>query len=492
MALDSYIRGVTSGLGAEVSGTNQLKIIPETNVSANPNNVGAVRIFGEYDNGKYTNTPSLYSPEIDSDYRTRVAQDLMYDDVVFNYTLQDTSKHAYASSTLTGSWTAGNFTTNASSLTTTASSVQLSTYTFFPVMGTQTLSGDFELGFSNQPQTNAIIEFGFMQAASGIAAPTDGAFFRLTSSGLQGVASNNGTETIINFPLLAGSGIWSYTNNKKYQFIIYIESVAVDFWVNDGSGTYLLGSINLPSGQGRMVGSSSLPMVIRQRHVSTAGGIIQALVGSYSVRLGGSNVSTVPSIQGNRILGGYQGYQGGTQGSLANYVNSTNPTAAVPTNTTAALGSGMGGQFWETASLAVNTDGIISSYQNPVGTSTLPGKRMIIRGVALNSFIQTTIVGGPFVSQYSLAWGHNAVSLATAEGALSKAPRRIALPFNQIYTLNEAIATAPSQGQYFLDLGDAPIFLNPGEFIQLVTKHIGTAATAGTIAHMVTFIYGFE
>jgi hypothetical protein len=492
MALDANIRGVTSGTGAEVAGTNQLKIIPETDVSTNPNNVGGVRLFGEYDQGLITGTPSLYSPEIDSDFRIRVAQDIMYDDVVFNYTTQDTSKHSYAQSTLTAAWSAGNLTTNASSLTTTASYVQIGTYTYFPIQGTQTLSGDFELGFSNQPQTNAIIEFGFMLATAGIAAPTDGVFFRLTSSGLQGVSSNNGTETVVNFPLSGGTGSWTYTNNKKYQFIIYVESIAADFWVNDDTGTKLLGSIPLPIGQGRMVGASSLPMVIRQRHISTAGGIIQALVGSYSVRLGGSSISTAPSIQGNRIFGSYQGTQGGTQGSLANYANSANPTAAVPTNTTAALGVGLGGQFWETATLAVNTDGIICSYQNPLGTASLPGRRIVVRGIALSSFIQTTLVGGPFVSQYSLAWGHTAVSLATGEAALSKAPRRIALPFHQFFTLNEVVSTAPAQNTNFLDLGDAPIFLNPGEFIQLVTKHIGTAATAGVIAHCVTFVYGFE
>jgi hypothetical protein len=69
---------------------------------------------------------------------------------------------------------------------------------------------------------------------------------------------------------------------------------------------------------------------------------------------------------------------GTTQGSLANYANSTNPTAVVPTNTTAALGVGLAGQFWEIDTLAVTTDGIIQSYQNNLISSSVPGRRLAI------------------------------------------------------------------------------------------------------------------
>lgn len=79
------------------------------------------------------------------------------------------------------------------------------------------------------------------------------------------------------------------------------------------------------------------------------------------------------------MYGSYQGLSGGTMGSLASYANNANPTAAVPTNTTAALGTGLGGQFWETDTLAVNTDGIIDSYQVPAASANYSGKRLSIR-----------------------------------------------------------------------------------------------------------------
>jgi hypothetical protein len=86
------------------------------------------------------------------------------------------------------------------------------------------------------------------------------------------------------------------------------------------------------------------------------------------------------------------------------------------------------------------------------------------------------------------------VSLATAEAATTKAPRRQALPaFTQVVTAAQAVSTMVAQpGGSFIDFGDAPIFVNPGEFFQLVTKHVGTVATAGTIAHVVSFVYGWE
>lgn len=102
------------------------------------------------------------------------------------------------------------------------------------------------------------------------------------------------------------------------------------------------------------------------------------------------------------MYGSYQGMSGSTMGSLALYTNNANPVAAVPTNTTAALGSGLGGSFWETDTLAVNTDGIIMSYQVPVMSANLPSKRLSVRGVKINTFVQTALTGGGYNEVWTL------------------------------------------------------------------------------------------
>lgn len=490
------IEGAASNNLVEVTAANRMKMELESDAYTDPLQIGSVRAMGEVDGGMLTAVPILRPLEVDADYRARVSQDCLFDEEVFNYTAQNTGKHNLAATTMAATFTAGQFTTNSGSITTISTGVQLSTYAFFPCTGTTTLSLDSELAFSEQPKTNTFVEWGIGQAGTQLIAPTDGVFFRLSSAGLQGICSYNGAEVSTGvFPLLNGAGTWVYQDNKRYQFIIYQSMVEAMFWVNDGTGAVALGRLPLPSGQARMSMGAGGQVFFKHRIVGgAASGSLQAYVGAYNVRQGGVNFFSTPSTSGSRTLGAYQGLSGGTMGSLANYANSANPTAAVPTNTTAALGAGLGGQFWETATLAVNTDGIIQSYQVPVATVNLPGRRLVIRGVGLMSYIQTVIAGGPFVAQWSLAFGHTAVSLATAEAATTKAPRRIALPaFTQVVTAAQAVSTMVSQpGGSFVDFGDAPIFVNPGEFIQLVTKHVGTVGTAGTIAHVVTFVYGWE
>ena len=235
--------------------------------------------------------------------------------------------------------------------------------------------------------------------------------------------------------------------------------------------------------------AAALPYSLRHAIVGgAAGAIINMVVNSYTVSLGGPTPGDSLPTVGNRMLGSHQGLSGGTMGSLANYANSANPTAAVPTNTTAALGSGLGGQFWETDTLAVTTDGVISSYQVPAATVNAQGRRLVLYGVKIVSSVQTVLTGGGYVANWSLAFGHTAVSLATTEAAATKAPRRVALGKQTVAAAAAALTLLATVEQRFA----TPIYVNPGEFIQTVKKKVGTAPSAGVIDHQVTFDYGWE
>jgi len=92
----------------------------------------------------------------------------------------------------------------------------------------------------------------------------------------------------------------------------------------------------------------------------------------------------------------------------------------------------------------------------------------------------------------SLAYGHTAVSLATAEAAAAKAPRRIPLGIAS-WAIGAAIGSQPQCGRIQVDLGDAPVFVNPGEFVQLVGKFLAGTATASQVINFVWQpIYGWE
>jgi hypothetical protein len=172
-------------------------------------------------------------------------------------------------------------------------------------------------------------------------------------------------------------------------------------------------------------------------------------------------------------------------------------TAAVPTNTTSLLAS-LSGIVVETATLATTVDGILMSYQVPalptdVTTSYGLGKRLRIDAVNIASSVSTTFTGGPISKHFYLAYGSTSLSLqgVTADGVLTKAYRRVQLPLVQYYA--SAIAAGsqvPTSGtSYVLQ---TPIYVNPGEFIALVTYHVGTAPTAGAINHSISFDYSWE
>ena len=502
MATETIQVDSIGGYKAGVTPTLRAMVNLETDASANAADVGCVRSYSENDQGVITGAPFLFAPETDIDYRLRMSSDALLDTECFNYTAQNTGKHNMLATTLVPSFTLGAFNTNPTSLTTTAAGVQLRTYATFPVVGTATTAFDIELGFNAAPAANVIVEFGGGLLGAAVATtPIDGVFFRLTSAGLAGIMTYNGTETSTGImPVVNGGAAWTYTLNQKYQFIIYITQREVQFWINDGTGAVLYGRMQTPAGNSQPCASSALPMFLRQYHSGAAGAALSVALGSYSVRLGGPDLTDVVAVNSNGLHGAYQGLSGGTMGSsIAGTVTTGSivpPTAAVPTNTTAALLSGLGGTLYETVSLAAAVDGIILSFQVPalptaVGATYVPQRRLRVNGITLASFVQTVIAGGPWCARYYLAFGHTAVSLQTAEAATTKAARRVMLPFVQAVTAAQAVGTLVNQTTHIHKFVN-PIYVEPGQFLQLVTTHTGTVGTTGTIAHQIQFDYSWE
>lgn len=444
---------------------------------------GSIRMFSENDPGAVTGTASCASPETDADFRMRVSQDVPLDNETFNYAAQNTGRHQYRNTTMTQSWSTGGVITNNGNITTTTTGVQFNTYAEYPLFGAMSLYCEFSAAFSDAlPPANTIVEIGLGRfATTNPYAPTDGVYLQGNSSGWNLVQNFNTTQTVT--PLASFAPV----ANQVYRFILAVYERSMELWIDD-DGIRLHAEVATPTGQAQPYMSATQPF--GWRHVITggaAGAIFNVTIKQYSVSLSGFQTALGLAEIGNMCYGSYQGLSGGTMGSLALYVNSANPTAAVPTNTTAALGSGLGGQFWETDTLAVTTDGVISSYQVPAATVSIQGKRLAIYGVSISSYIQTILTGGGYVAQWSLAFGHTAVSLATAEAAATKASRRIPLGVQAVTAAAAASTVLATVSQRF----DQPIIVNPGEFLQTVKKKVGTAPSAGVVAHIVTFDYGW-
>lgn len=481
------VEGNVSGNVAEVTTGNAIKVALETDAATYPARIGGVRFFSENDAGTISGTPTLLSPETDYDYRLRVSNDIIMDTESFNYTAQNTGKHSYTTNTMTMGWTAAGLTTNATSSVAQTISATMTTYAEFPIIGSTELYCEMAGAFSAQPVSNTVIDFGmFRRPTANPSAPTDGMYFRLTSAGLFGIVNQNGTET----PTLVFT--FTYQNAKVYQYLITAHERQVQFWI-DG---VLYGTIDTPDANGQPFLSTSLPFAVRHAIVGgAAGGIMQFFLRDYTISIGGSNFSSTPSTSGSRMYGSYQGLSGGTLGTLATYPNSSNPTAGAPVNGSlgANLPGGLGGQGLVTAAVAAATDGIWGSYQNPAGTAAVQGRRLVIRGVYVDLVNTGAAVATTATTiQFSLAFGHTAASIATNEAVAAKAPRRVALGF-ATWPVGAAIGQAPQGGRIFSDFGDAPIFVNPGEFVALVGKFIvGTATASQTIWFIWQPIYGWE
>ena len=196
-------------------------------------------------------------------------------------------------------------------------------------------------------------------------------------------------------------------------------------------------------------------------------------------------------VVGAAGLASAQGTQGNTQGTTALYSNSLAAGAgAAMTNTAASLGTGLGGQFSAQPTLTVGTDGIVCSFQIPQGSVTVKPQVFMCTGVKIHGAVTTALTGGPVVYAYSLAYGHTAVSMATAEGTsfttnpTTKAPRRVPLGF-ETYAAAAAVGILGSPAGIYMPFPDG-VAVNPGEFVAVCAKNLGTVTTAGVITLHVT------
>jgi hypothetical protein len=439
--------------------------------------------FSEIDPGTVTAARLVASAEVDADFRFRDGVDTMLDTELFVYTAQNTGKHNYITTTMTATWSAAGLTTNGSSITTTTTGARVRTYASFSLYETCTLYYETIASFSAAacPANTLVSMGGFIESGATPFAPTDGAYFEVTSAGFAGIVMTNSTPT--------STGVLAFVPvvNQKYKFVVSISFNQVRFWIDD----VLYGTVARPSTVATPFFNTALPWAIRHAIAGgAAGGVYQVVVGAYNVSMGGAMSTDTLEAIGNRLLGSHQGLSGGTMGSLANYANSGSPVAGAGSNT-ATIMTGLGGQVGLNAGAGGGGDLILCSYQVPQGSVLIQNRRLVVKGVrimSVNTVVAVTTTAT--IIALSLAFGHTAVSMATVEAATAKAPRREALGF-QSWLLNDGIGQPARDGAIYMPFL-APLIVNPGEFIAIVTKfNVGTATATEVFQFHVTFDYGW-
>jgi hypothetical protein len=160
-----------------------------------------------------------------------------------------------------------------------------------------------------------------------------------------------------------------------------------------------------------------------------------------------------------------------TQGSTANMANSASPATATLSNTAAGYTT-LGGQFQFAAVASAETDFALFAYQVPAATAAITGRQLYITGVSIDTFNTVVAVATTAtVLQWAIGIGSTAVSLATADGAATKAPRRMPLGV-QSFPVAAAVGAVDSP----IVANFEPLCVNAGEFVHIILKvPIGTA-----------------
>lgn len=468
--------GINSNL-ANVDSNSSLQVNTPTTATT----AGYILAMSENDNGSLFGTKKVKSTFVSEDRRLSVGLDTPAFNYTFNATTQDTGCWRYVTATMTTTWGTTGMLLNAIQTLTTGTGTAVSSWKQFTLIGNGTTEFELSLLVTDTIVANQVLEFGVFPFGAGTATPTEGVYLRFSTAGLLGVINFNTTETTTGV-LMQASAV---TINQVYVFTIRVNERLVQFY-RDGA---LLGELAIPAAQGQPFITTTLPITFQFRNAGTVSGgataqakVLDVFVNQKDINLG-KPYSAIQAAQG---LMGYQGTNGNTMGSTALYTNSLAPGAgAVMTNTTAALGTGLGGQFAALPTLAANTDGIICSFQVPVGSINIVPRTLYITGIKLQGAVTTVLVGNatPVHYAYSLAFGHTAVSLATAEAVAAKAPRRIALGYETF----AAAAAIGVIGQGVSMSFASPIVVNPGEFVAVVAKNIGVVTTTGVITFLVTF-----
>jgi hypothetical protein len=476
MALVSQIAGLTGTL-ADVDSTNNAMV----NLPVVVAEAGFASVAAESDDGTVTGTRAVRKGQMSEQGRLAVGVDTMlFNENHYNNVL-NTGQWNTPVLTSTVTVVSGSMTLTGN--TTTVTHARATSWRQFPLRNRTPLKGEIAAQFAIAPQANNTVEWGFL-IGTGTTAPTDGCFFRFTSTGTFVCVNNfNGTE-VVSANLTAATLVGT---NTVHDFQVIINDDDCEFFIDGTRVARIARQTAAPS----MCLSQTLPIAIRQYNsVSVPAGTQVVKVGSVSVLLGDENTGkTFADVQSGLGLHGSQGQLSAAASyaipaTTAVYSNNLATAAGTAASNTAAIatGIGLGGQVVVLPTLAAATDGIIFSYQNPAGTTTQPGRNLYVNGVTVDGIVSVVLAGGPVYWVWAVAYGHTAVSLATAEAGNTATPTKKArlVPFGISSTVVTAAVGTQFAKPVTLTLRN-PIMVAPGEFFQITAKNIGTVTTTGAI-----------
>jgi len=373
-----------------------------------------------------------------------------------------------SASTMTVTQASSLINVNATASTTASTYAILQTIQTFYVTSCLPLHFHFTMQASlwNLP-VNTVAEIGWMTCATN-AAPTDGVFIRVIAGAWSLIANNTGSEQTVALGTLP-------TINSQADFVLDVhgDSARLYMEATPGAGSVFLAEVDMNVAWGAITNSNRQPFVARVYNTSTIPAASPTLkLGQVSIQ---QRNAAFYKPYADKLAGiGRGGYQSPvtTFAQTANHANSTSPTSATLSNTTAGYTT-LGGRFQFAAPLGAATDFALFGFQVPVGYQ-LYVKGVYIDSVNTGAAVATTAT----MLDWSVGVNASAVSLATADGAGTWAPRRIPVGVQSWIVAAGIGAPAEAIKRSF----QIPAVVEGGRFFHVIVQvPIGTATASQVI-----------
>lgn len=388
----------------------------------------------------------------------------------------DTGVWSQSLATMTLAVTGGFCNLNSGNSVATTVDAIIKSYKFFPIYEDAETTFRCKLAFPQVAQANTVMEWGLFIAAT-TAAPTDGVLFRINGSGnFIAVMNNAGTEQVQDLGVAMSA-------STTYRFKIKVTQYAAYYYINEELAATLVLQASSPTSTEALYA----PACFRIYNTGSAPSLAnQIKIASCHVTLCDyGNTRDWRSAQVGQGSMAIQGQVGATLGTLQNYANGAAPSATALSATTAEYAT-LGGQYVFATTASAETDFIVFAYLVPAGTAALPGKSLFITGVRISAInVGAAVATTATVLQWALGVGSTAITLATADGAGTKATRRLGLGM-MYWPIGAAIGAGPQQPDIDHEL-TTPLVANQGEYVHVIVKMpIGTATTSQQIRGLVT------
>lgn len=465
----------TAGV-ANVNDNFQLEVVTPTDILQS----GYVIPVGESHDGTHGYATAVRRPlRVSTDGRLRAGTDTLQWSDTFNHAIFDTSVYQGVTATATLALTGGYLVFNSGNSVASAAVARVQTYRTFPLLGSSALEVGFRVRFAINSQTNNVAELGLGFAATTVT-PTDGAYFKMETSGaVVGVMNRNGVETTT-------STLFTPVANIVYYLRMIVDQDRIEFYVD----AELQGVISTPTTDPAITFSRSLPLLMRFFNSSATSSAQRMEVSDVIVATRDLSTNRLWSTsQAGQLLHSISAPRGATAGQTANFSNSAAPTSATLSNTAAGYTT-LGGKFQFAAVAGAATDYALFGYQVPASSAAGGNKNLVIRGIRIDTYnTGAAVATTSTILEWGIAVGSTAVSLATADSATAgtRAPRRIPLGV-QSFAVGAAIGAVANTIDVNLD---APLYVEAGTFVHIILQMPVATATASQVIRGTVFINGY-